>query len=456
MKSVVPPTPATRQCWWCGGTADSGEHKFKRSDLVREHGQAPYTGPATLVRLTSEGSWDMRSSKSGPLKFQKSLCASCNNTRSQPFDAAYDEFIQWLLAHEENVFAQRQVDLVEVFGSDWETRALDLYRYFLKHVGCRIADSDAGVLPASNIVDDLVTCLDGGGPLASLACGFFVEPAMLRFCEMGDGDPLWVRPFGMDDMMFTKSGDQLDVLYSTWRYGWLTFGWTLGPGADGEYPFAEPEVALPIVAASWDPLFEFALARGRYRDSDEDEDVEPDPADQIDPGQVLDQSPVGFSFMVGALDFEANTRGVQPDERRNESVQAKTTVAIDLELRRATMLISACQRWAEGDLDGDLARWAAETAQPQEPAALNAESERMQAAKSNDPAASLRTEFACMATLKLAEALIEGVDTEDGQDALLDAARFAGCSAMSAAFAVGDAGGGFENVAAVAAAIARA
>jgi hypothetical protein len=55
-----------------------------------------------------------------------------------------------------------------------------------------------------------------------------------------------------------------------------------------------------------------------------------------------------------------------------------------------------------------------------------------------------------------AEALIEGVNTEDGQDALLDVARFAGCSAMSAAFAAGNTGGGFENVAAVATALARA
>jgi hypothetical protein len=35
-------------CWWCGVPADSREHKFKRRDLIREHGQAPYVRGATL------------------------------------------------------------------------------------------------------------------------------------------------------------------------------------------------------------------------------------------------------------------------------------------------------------------------------------------------------------------------------------------------------------------------
>jgi hypothetical protein len=38
-------------CWWCGNTADSREHRFKRTDIEREFGRGPYLGhlPAELL-----------------------------------------------------------------------------------------------------------------------------------------------------------------------------------------------------------------------------------------------------------------------------------------------------------------------------------------------------------------------------------------------------------------------
>jgi hypothetical protein len=39
------------RCWWCGNAADSGEHKYKKADLVREFGKGPYKGAKELVRV---------------------------------------------------------------------------------------------------------------------------------------------------------------------------------------------------------------------------------------------------------------------------------------------------------------------------------------------------------------------------------------------------------------------
>jgi hypothetical protein len=82
------------QCYWCRQRpANSCEHKFKRSDLVREHGRGELRGERTMVKYGAEGSLDIRSTKSGALKFRPSLCAECNNARSQQIDEAYDRFI---------------------------------------------------------------------------------------------------------------------------------------------------------------------------------------------------------------------------------------------------------------------------------------------------------------------------------------------------------------------------
>ncbi len=75
-------------CWWCGATANSREHKFKRSDLARMR------GPKGLIWGDSTGeSRAVRSDRRSSLvKFEANLCSTCNNARSQPFDRAYDEF----------------------------------------------------------------------------------------------------------------------------------------------------------------------------------------------------------------------------------------------------------------------------------------------------------------------------------------------------------------------------
>jgi hypothetical protein len=82
-------------------------------------------------------------------------------------------------------------------------------------------------------------------------------------------------------------------------------------------------------------------------------------------------------------------------------IEDESVVEPGLELQRAAMLVAARRRWAEGDLDDGRARQAAENAELPEPAALKAQSDRMQEAQSDEPAESLRTAFACMATQPL-------------------------------------------------------
>lgn len=130
-------------CWWCGSSdALTREHKFKRSDLDRMAGTEGLVwgsdGTQRAVRSTR---------KSQPVRFDPSLCARCNNERSQPFDIAYQEFSDFVWGTPP-AWRRHFLDLALIYGDDWESRSLDLARYFAKHLGCRLAHDNFPVPPS--------------------------------------------------------------------------------------------------------------------------------------------------------------------------------------------------------------------------------------------------------------------------------------------------------------------
>lgn len=122
-------------CWWCGGIADSREHRHKASILrsmwgsdglyLGREGQAPYSIP----------SWRSRA-----VKFGKVLCQTCNNVRSQPFDRAYDIYAQFIQSNATRLTRATSIDWREVYGVDWETPTRLLGCYAVKQFGCWIAE----------------------------------------------------------------------------------------------------------------------------------------------------------------------------------------------------------------------------------------------------------------------------------------------------------------------------
>jgi len=68
------------------------------------------------------------------------LCSQCNNAGTQPFDRAYDTFISCVLGEgARRVLEDRRIEFSQVFGESWEDGQRDLFRYFAKHLGCKIA-----------------------------------------------------------------------------------------------------------------------------------------------------------------------------------------------------------------------------------------------------------------------------------------------------------------------------
>jgi hypothetical protein len=158
-----------RECWWCGDEADSREHRHKASDLRREFSSEEYkAGDIALFRSGEQVGVDLRGPNAKIAKFGSNFCARCNNERSQPFDRAYDRFIEWFLANETAIEDSGLIPLVEIFD-DWEEGQGLVLSYYAKHVGCRIADLDY------RVPDPLRAFLDGRSEPSGFAFNFEIS-----------------------------------------------------------------------------------------------------------------------------------------------------------------------------------------------------------------------------------------------------------------------------------------
>jgi len=59
----------SNKCWWCGNQADSKEHKYKRSDLIKEFGRGSYSGDKELVRVFDSQLRKIQGPNSNEVKF---------------------------------------------------------------------------------------------------------------------------------------------------------------------------------------------------------------------------------------------------------------------------------------------------------------------------------------------------------------------------------------------------
>jgi hypothetical protein len=133
------------KCWICGGNANTREHKFKRSDLVRS---STTWAPDDKPYFVSGGVKRRIASPNDKVAtFGKVLCSECNNARTQPFDLAYEAFSRWVNQADRTIMALSHLDFTVIYGADYSQSVLNLKKYFMKHLGCRLA-SDRYAIPA--------------------------------------------------------------------------------------------------------------------------------------------------------------------------------------------------------------------------------------------------------------------------------------------------------------------
>ncbi|MFP3397163.1 hypothetical protein SB749_12545 [Brevibacterium sp. SIMBA_078] len=137
-------------CWWCGGPADSREHKVKRSALKKLW---TAEGLDLIQDWNFETKHKLRSPGSNAAMFSRTFCHSCNGARSQPFDRAYDLYWDFINENVDALTSAMFIDLSEIYGEEWEARSQDLGRYAIKSLACRFAEH--GVDPPRSWIDFL-------------------------------------------------------------------------------------------------------------------------------------------------------------------------------------------------------------------------------------------------------------------------------------------------------------
>ena len=86
--------PLDGKCSWCGAAATTREHRFKHSDLRRVATGSGVRDLGALFKKSDFYEGPLRTLKRGDeVQWGVNLCAPCNNARSQPFDMAYDQFV---------------------------------------------------------------------------------------------------------------------------------------------------------------------------------------------------------------------------------------------------------------------------------------------------------------------------------------------------------------------------
>jgi hypothetical protein len=83
-------------CWICRkNSADTGEHKIKRSDLRAILGKHPQGGPF-YYHDPHRANCIVQSIDAKIMKSPVPICADCNNARTQPHDLAWEWMSNWL------------------------------------------------------------------------------------------------------------------------------------------------------------------------------------------------------------------------------------------------------------------------------------------------------------------------------------------------------------------------
>lgn len=141
IKRKIGMAAAMKKCWICGDVATTGEHKSKRSDLRDVFGAPTQAAPLFYhdgrVKNRRVGSLDAK-----VLKSPARLCANCNNSRTQPYDFAWENLSGALRTRRPALAAGMSVRANSIFPYDTARCMRDVHLYFVKLFGCHIEALD--------------------------------------------------------------------------------------------------------------------------------------------------------------------------------------------------------------------------------------------------------------------------------------------------------------------------
>ena len=217
-----------KKCWICGDIANSAEHSFKKTDLKTLYGD----NPEDLIYIEADRVTPLQSINSKYLK-HKVLCKYCNNTFTQPFDKAYEQFINYIDKNMDEIVYKRYIDFAKVYNDNWIESQLNLFKYLVKNLGCRLARFD------DPIPNDLVELLHKQEFRTKLKITFAINEKALQLYynfnkyKSGIGNsPIGVNQKYLDGV---KELDNDSLYIYTEYYDWIEIHYYYNSNADKHF-----------------------------------------------------------------------------------------------------------------------------------------------------------------------------------------------------------------------------
>ncbi|APW65822.1 hypothetical protein LPB137_08120 [Poseidonibacter parvus] len=139
-------------CWICGKIANSREHKIKKS-LLKNVFKEDFENKN--MRHVKEGqTTKLAGPNSNKVKFKQVICEDCNNSKTQAYDLSFDIFIDYIRQNYININKYRMINFKEVFGESFSIQQTNLYKFFVKILGCDLSEY------GFNVPTDLIELLD--------------------------------------------------------------------------------------------------------------------------------------------------------------------------------------------------------------------------------------------------------------------------------------------------------
>jgi len=125
-------------CWICGQTANSGEHRVKASDLRHLFSRVSQSTPIFIKDHHGKPK-SIGSLKSDQLKWKSKLCHTCNTALTQPYDLAWETLADYLRTAPIGANT-RKIRLDKVFPGSTQSSMLCVHLFFVKILGCLIVE----------------------------------------------------------------------------------------------------------------------------------------------------------------------------------------------------------------------------------------------------------------------------------------------------------------------------
>lgn len=195
LKSMEP-NDKERLCWICQvNPAETGEHIIKNSIIKHVLGSVSPDDPKLLHKYDGRKNIPIKGTRNKHFKFEKSLCAKCNEDHTQDHDYAFDKTIKKLLSSEKICTLREKVSISSITGVDKDTKR-NFELYLCKLFGCILVDQ--GVQGAERTLSSLRWSINNGTTaIKGLHLSFFRD--VEKMSQLG-------RPMLGQQMIFDGTG----------------------------------------------------------------------------------------------------------------------------------------------------------------------------------------------------------------------------------------------------------